>query len=58
MNLDLKNAYVLSEQLVRERRPISPQLLKDLNAAVMKNTGSMYNTPLGSFDSSKGGLEK
>lgn len=31
-------------------------MLKDLSALVMKNTGSVYNTLVGSFDSSKADL--
>lgn len=58
MNIDLKNAYLLSHQYAREHRSYSLEMLKELNAAVMKNTGSTYNTILGSFDSAKGDFRK
>lgn len=58
MNLDLKAAYVLSNKLAHEHRAFSNELLKRLNATVMKNTGSSYNTFHGSFDSSQGDFRK
>ena len=56
MNLDLKAAYEYSMQLAREHADFSVDMLKALSALVMKNTGSQYNTPQGSFDASKGDL--
>lgn len=56
MNLDLKNAYEESIRLSRAKTDFSIELLKQLSAIVMKNTGSLYNTMRGSFDSSKGDL--
>lgn len=58
MNLDLNNAYQLSIQYVREHRDYSLGMLKELSAAVLKNTGSVYNTVMGTFDSSKGDFRK
>jgi len=56
MNLDLKSAYEHSMKLARQHTDFSVEMLKDLSAAVMKNTGSQYNTAQGSFDASKGDL--
>ena len=56
MNLDLKAAYEHSMQLARKHTDFSVDILKTLSALVMKNTGSQYNTPQGSFDASKGEL--
>ena len=58
MNLDLKAAYELSRKYALEHRDFSKDLLKQLSAAVMKNTGSVYNTLQGSFDSSAGDFRK
>lgn len=56
MNLDLKNAYVLSEKLAHDHTSYSIEMLKSLSAAVMKNTGPVRNTMLGTYDASKGDL--
>ena len=56
MNLDLKKAYEHSIQMAKAHTDFSVDMLKDLSAIVMKNTGSTYNTALGSFDASKGDL--
>lgn len=56
MNLDLKQAYQQSIIWARQHIPFNIEMLKDLSALVMKNTGSVYNTLVGSFDSSKGDL--
>lgn len=54
MNLDLKAAYEQSIKLAKLHTHFSIEMLKELSAIVMKNTGTVYNTALGSFDSSKG----
>ncbi len=56
MNLDLKSAYETSMKLAKSHAPFSVDMLKDISAIVMKNTGTSYNTLQGSFDSSKGDL--
>lgn len=56
MNLDLKKAYEQSQQLAKMHTPFSVKMLCNLSATTMKNTGSIYNTVLGSFDASKGDL--
>jgi len=56
MNLDLKKAYDEGLKLSMSHRDYSVELLCSLSALVMKNTGSDYNTILGSFSSSNGDL--
>ncbi|MCD8297285.1 MAG: Fic family protein [Prevotella sp.] len=56
MNLDLKAAYERSMKLAKAHTEFSVDMLKNLSALVMKNTGSEYNTLNGIFDSSKGDL--
>ena len=58
MNLDLHNAYQLSIQFAKQHRDYSLEMLRELSAAVLKNTGSNYNTVLGTFDSSNGDFRK
>lgn len=58
MNLDLHNAYQLSIRFAKQHRDYSLGLLREISAAVLKNTGSSYNTALGTFDSSKGDFRK
>ena len=58
MNLDLLNAYQMSIQLANQHRDYSFEMLRALSTAVLKNTGSRYNTALGTFDSSKGDFRK
>jgi Fic family protein len=40
----------------REKAKININLIQQINGLVMKNTGTIHNTPLGTFDSSKGDL--
>ena len=56
MNLDLKTAYEKAIQLAKIHTPITIELLKELSALVMKNTGAEYKTALGNFSSAKGEL--
>ena len=56
MNLDLKHAYEQSIRWAKEHKPFSVEMLKQLSALVMKNTGSVYSTLQGEFDFSKGDL--
>lgn len=56
MNLDLKRAYDYVKGLLEKKPDITVDFLKHLSALVMRNTGSSYNTALGSFDSSAGDL--
>jgi Fic family protein len=60
MNLDLRDAYeyaykyAVAEAGAEKQTPLSPQLLKQQNSLVMKNTGAIQTTIAGSFDSSHG----
>ncbi|MBO5482695.1 MAG: Fic family protein [Spirochaetaceae bacterium] len=56
MNLDLKNAYEQSFKYAKNHEKITIDLLCNLSAILMKNTGSVYNTMAGSFSSAKGEL--
>ena len=56
MNLDLKKAYERSIELSKSHDPISVDMLKELSSLVMKNTGSTYQTVLGSFSTANGDL--
>lgn len=56
MNLDLKRAYDYATRLLDKKSDITVNFLKQLSALVMRNTGSVYNTAMGSFDSSAGDL--
>jgi len=56
MNLDLKTAYEHAFKLTESHTDFSTQMLCQLSADVMKNTGAAYNTISGTFDASKGDL--
>ena len=56
MNLDLKNAYETAIKLAHAHTDITVDLLRDLSALVMKNTGQEYKTALGDFSSARGDL--
>ena len=58
MNLDLKAAYEEAQKLAEQHASYSVNMLCRLSAIVMKNTGSAYNTPLGSFSAAEGELRK
>lgn len=56
MNLDLKKAYERSIEFSKLHNPITIDMLKELSSLVMKNTGSTYQTVLGSFSTANGDL--
>ena len=56
MNLDLKVAYEKSIAWARLQTDFTVELLTELSALVMKNTGKEYKTALGDFSSAKGEL--
>lgn len=51
---DHYEAFMFVKQQASTKQKISVELVQQINALVMKNTGAMINTVLGSFDSSKG----
>ena len=56
MNLDLKKAYEEAFAIADRQEKTTVELLCSLSGIVMKNTGSLYNTIAGSFNSSDGEL--
>ena len=56
MNLDLKNAYDRGFEIADEHEAFSTEMLCSLAGILMRNTGSIYNTVLGSFSSADGDL--
>ena len=56
MNLDLKKAYEESIRLARAHSEITIEVLKGLSHLIMKNTGSIYKSPLGEFSSANGDI--
>jgi Fic family protein len=54
MVIDHQKALVFTLNKAREYLPITETLIKEIGALVVKNTGSIYNTILGTFDSTKG----
>lgn len=53
MNEDLKKAYELAKEEALRDIPITPVFLRELNAALMRTTGSVHHVMGGSFDSVK-----
>ena len=51
-------ALMLVFSLAKAASPISVKLIQEINAQVMKSTGGIYNTPLGTVDASKGEFRK
>ena len=56
MNLDLKKAYERGFDIADRRERFTAEMLCRLSGIVMKNTGSVYNTALGSFSSADGDI--
>ena len=56
MNLDLKFAYEKALEYARNHTPITTELLINLSALLMKNTGKDYKTAIGEFSSARGEL--
>ena len=54
MVIDHQKALVFTINKAKERTPLSESFIKEIGALVVKNTGSDYNTVLGTFDSTKG----
>lgn len=56
MVLDHHKALALTLELAQKKTPISVSLIQQIAAAVMQSTGATHNTPLGTYDVSKGDL--
>ncbi len=54
MNEDLKTAYDFAKEAAKRQTAVTPVILKELNAILMRTTGSVYHVLSGLFDSSKG----
>jgi len=54
MVIDHQKALIFTLNKAKEHIPITEELIKEIEALVVKNTGSIYNTVLGTFDSTKG----
>jgi Fic family protein len=54
MVIDHQKALIYTVNKAKEKSPITESLIKEIGALVVKNTGTIYNTALGTFDSTKG----
>lgn len=54
MVIDHQKALVFTLDKAKGRTPVTEDLIREIGALVVRNTGSIYNTALGSFDSTKG----
>jgi Fic family protein len=54
MNEDLHKAYLLAREKARTKEAVTPELLREFNAAVMKSPGGPISGMAGNFDSGKG----
>ncbi|MEN0053557.1 MAG: Fic family protein [Mucilaginibacter sp.] len=56
MATDHYAALLFTLKEARAKRPVSIEFLKEINSLVVRNTGQIYNTPLGTVDATKGEL--
>lgn len=54
MVIDHQKALIFTLNKAAVREPITETLIKEIGALVVKNTGSVHNTALGTFDSTQG----
>jgi len=54
MVIDHQKALIFTLNKAKEQTQVTEFLIKEIGALVVKNTGSVYNTVLGTFDSTKG----
>jgi Fic family protein len=54
MVIDHQKALVFTINKAKQRTPITESFIKEIGAMVVKNTGNIYNTVWGTFDSAKG----
>jgi Fic family protein len=54
MVIDHQKALIFTLENSKENKPITEILIKKIGALVVKNTGTIYNTALGTFDSTRG----
>ena len=58
MNLDLMAAYRCALTKAQAKEAITVETLIEVASLVMRNTGSVYHTALGTFSSTKGDLRR
>ena len=58
MVMDHYNALLFIIKCAKEDKSITPEFIQQINAQVMKQTGSVYETVFGQIDSSKGAYRK
>ncbi|MDR2441641.1 MAG: hypothetical protein LBE12_19945 [Planctomycetaceae bacterium] len=54
MVIDHQKALVYTLNRASEKQPLTEHFIKEIGGMVVKNTGSIYNTALGTFDSTRG----
>ncbi|MDR1153204.1 MAG: Fic family protein [Bacteroidales bacterium] len=54
MVVDHQKALIFTLNETKERTTLTEPLIRQIGALVVKNTGSIYNTALGTFDSTRG----
>jgi Fic family protein len=54
MVIDHQKALIFTLNKAKERAPLTETLIRQIGSMVVKNTGSAYNTALGTFDSTRG----
>jgi Fic family protein len=54
MVFDHHNALLYTVEAAKNKEKITEKQIRDISAMVMKNTGSQFNTAVGSFDAGKG----
>jgi Fic family protein len=54
MVIDHQKALVYTLNMAKDRQPLTEPFIHTIGGMVVKNTGSVYNTALGTFDGTKG----
>ncbi|MDR0738014.1 MAG: Fic family protein [Prevotellaceae bacterium] len=54
MVIDHQKALVYTLNKVSEKKPLTERFIQEIGGMVVKNTGSIYSTALGTFDSTRG----
>ncbi|MDR0766002.1 MAG: Fic family protein [Odoribacteraceae bacterium] len=54
MIIDHQKALVYALDKASEKQPLTGQFIKEIGGMMVKNTGGIYNTALGTFDSTRG----
>jgi len=54
MVIDHQKALIYAMNKASEKKPLTEQFIQEIGGMVVKNTGSIYNTALGTFDSTRG----